>query len=50
MWASDAYFRPGLTKVLTSTQIVLVESIDQVLKEAFPAPAVEAGRNPPLAG
>lgn len=27
MWASDAYFRPGLTKVLTSTQIVLVESL-----------------------
>ena len=26
MWATDAYFRPGLTKVLTSTQIVLVES------------------------
>ena len=27
MWATDAYFRPGLTKQLTSGQIVLVEDL-----------------------
>jgi drug/metabolite transporter (DMT)-like permease len=27
MWATDAYFRPGLTQQLSSTQIVLVESL-----------------------
>ena len=27
MWAADAYFRPGLTKQLTSGQIVLVEDL-----------------------